>query len=408
MVQMVDTDNAAEMRHALVAELRAQAKIASELVEEAFRRVPRQLFMPADTDLTVAYGYDESVVTKRDARGRAMSSVSAAYIQAVMLEQAELRPGHRVLEVGSSGLNAAYIAEIVGPEGRVVSIDIDPDVIDRAATALDATGYSSRVRVLVADAEHGVPDEGSFDAIIVTVGAWDIAPAWLDQLRPDGVLVLPLIMNNVTRVIGFRRNGDHLVSTATEVAGFVPMQGDGSRTDQLIEFADVNGRKITLSFDTPASHGLEQLDGVLKAGPLESWSGVTIGPGISFADLHLWLAWYLDGFCRLSADEGTELAAQKRWLPFAVAREAGLAYLVLRDALPGAGAEFGVRAYGRDGQVAADALIEQIRAWHRNGRHTAPRFAYWPTGSDRSQIPADATVMDKTHGAVTISWPTSS
>jgi protein-L-isoaspartate(D-aspartate) O-methyltransferase len=408
VVQMVDTDDAAEIRNALVAELRAQAKIASEAVAEAFRRVPRQLFMPADTDLTVAYGYDESVVTKRDARGRAMSSVSAAYIQAVMLEQAELRPGHRVLEVGSGGLNAAYIAEIVGPEGRVVSIDIDPEVIDRAATALDATGYSSRVRVLVADAEHGVPDEGPFDAIIVTAGAWDIAPAWLDQLRPDGLLVLPLIMNNVTRVIGFRWDGDHLVSTATEVAGFVPMQGDGSRTNQLIEIPDADSRKITLSFDTPASHDLGQLGEVLKAGPLESWSGVTIGPGISFADLHLWLAWYLDGFCRLSADEGTELAAQKRWLPFAVALEAGLAYLTLRDALRGAGAEFGVRAYGRDAQVAADALIAQIQAWHRDGRHTAPRIAYWPTGSDRCQIPADATVMDKTHGAVTISWPTSS
>lgn len=408
MVQMVDTDAAAEMRHALVAQLRAQAKIASEAVEEAFRRVPRQLFMPADTDLTVAYGYDESVVTKRDARGRALSSVSAAYIQAVMLERAELRPGHRVLEVGSGGLNAAYIAEIVGPEGRVVSIDIDPEVTDRAATALDATGYSSRVRVLVADAEHGVPDEGLFDAIIVTVGAWDIAPAWMDQLRPDGLLVLPLIMNNVTRVIGFRRNGDHLVSTATEVAGFVPMQGDGSRTNQLIEIPDANGRKITLSFDIPKSHDIRQFVEVLKTGLVESWSGVTIGPGISFADLHLWLAWYLDGFCRLSADEGTELAAQKRWLPFAVAREAGLAYLVLRDALLGAGAEFGVRAYGRHAQVASDALIEQIRAWDRNGRHTAPRFAYWPTGSDRSQIPADATVMNKTHGVITISWPTSS
>lgn len=408
MVQMVDTDAAAEMRHALVAELRAQAKITSEAVEEAFRRVPRQLFMPTDTDLTVAYGYDESVVTKRDARGRALSSVSAAYIQAVMLERAELRPGHRVLEVGSGGLNAAYIAEIVGPEGRVVSIDIDPEVIDRAATALDATGYSSRVRVLVADAEHGVPDEGLFDAIIVTVGAWDVAPAWLDQLRPDGLLVLPLIMSNVTRVIGFRRNGDHLVSTATEVAGFVPMQGDGSRTNQLIEIPDANGRKTTLSFDIPNPHDIRQLVEALKTDPVESWSGVTIGPGISFADLHLWLAWYLDGFCRLTADEGTELAAQKRWLPFAVPRQAGLAYLVLRDALLGTGAEFGVRAYGRDAQEAADALIAQIQAWHRDGRHTAPRFAYWPTGSDRCQIPADATVMDKTHGAVTISWPTSS
>ncbi|TDC79733.1 methyltransferase, FxLD system [Micromonospora sp. KC606] len=280
-------------------------------------------------------------------------------------------------------------------------------VIDRAATALDATGYSSRVRVLVADAAHGVPDEGPFDAIIVTVGAWDIAPTWLDQLRPDGMLVLPLVMNNVTRVIAFRRDGDHLASTATEVAGFVPMQGDSSHAGQVFDLPDTNGSTVKLSFDSGVPADLFQLDDVLHAGAAEFWSGVTVGHGISFADLHLWLAWYLEGFCRLSADGGTELATQKRWLPFAVVRGAGLAYLVLRDALQGAGAEFGARAYGRDGQVAAAALIEQIQAWDRAGRHAPPAFAYWPAGSRRSQIPADAAVMNKNRGAITISWPPS-
>jgi protein-L-isoaspartate(D-aspartate) O-methyltransferase len=251
-LQIVDAGQAAEMRDALVVELRAQQKIVSDDVETAFRHVSRERFMPDDTDLAEVYGYDNSVVTKRDEHGRAMSSVSAAYIQARMLEMAELRVGMTVLEVGSGGLNAAYIAEIVGPDGRVVSIDIDPEVIDRATRALDATGYGGRVRALVADAEHGVPDDGPFDAIIVTVGAWDVAPALLDQLSPDGVIVLPLIMNNVTRVIGFRRDGDHLASTATEIAGFVPMQGDGSHPDRVFELPDESGNKIRLAFDSGA------------------------------------------------------------------------------------------------------------------------------------------------------------
>jgi len=410
VTQMATTraDRAAELRAALVDELRTQGKITSAAVEAAFRTVPRERFMPADTPLDIAYGVDSSVVTKRDSSGVALSSVSAAYIQARMLEQAELRPGHRVLEVGSGGLNAAYIAEIVGPEGGVVSVEIDPDVTDRAAALLDETGYASRVRVLVADAEHGVPGEEPFDAIIVTVGAWDIAPAWLDQLAPDGVLVLPLIMNAVTRTIGFRRDGDHLVSTSTEVAGFVPMQGDGSHGDRVFLLPDPNGRNVRLSYDSGAPEDMSQLDGVLGTDQTEEWSGITIKHGISFADLHLWLAWHFEGFCRLSADEGTDLAAQKRWFPFAVVRGAGFAYLALREALEGAGAEFGARAYGRDGQLAAAAMVEQITAWDRHGRHTSPTFAYWPTGSDRSQIPSDATVMDKTHGVITISWPTSS
>lgn len=406
MVEMVDTDRAAGARDALVAELRDRGMILSGAVERAFRSVPRERFMPADTELVVAYGYDNSVVIKRDAQGRALSSVSAAYIQAVMLEMAQLHPGMTVLEIGSGGLNAAYIAEVVGPQGRVVSIDIDPEAIDRAAAALDATGYSSRVHVLVADAQHGVPDEGPFDAIIVTVGAWDIAPAWLTQLRPEGMLVLPLVMNNVTRVIAFRREGDHLVSTATEVAGFVTMQGDGAQADRIVELPDPAGGSVRLSFDTGQPSNPGQLHGVLAASATESWSQVTIANGVSFADLHLWFAWYLHGFCRLSADDGTYLATSKRWLPFAAVRGAGLAYLVLRD-VPG-GAEFGARAYGRDGQLAADALNEQVRAWHRSGRQATPLFAYWSNGCDSSSIPADAAAMRKAHGVLTITWPRSS
>lgn len=406
MGQIADTrfaaNRAAELRAALVDDLRIQGKITSEAVDAAVRRVPRERFMPTETDLAVAYGFDNSVVTKRDEHGAALSSVSAAYIQARMLEQAELAQGMTVLEVGSGGLNAAYLAEIVGPEGRVVSVDIDPEVTDRAATLLEENGYGGRVRVMIADAEHGVPDEGPFDAIIVTVGAWDIAPALLDQLREGGVLVLPLIMNAVTRTIGFRREGDHLVSTSVEVAGFVPMQGDGAHPDRVFLLPDANGRHVRLLFDTDVPDQLDRLDGVLATERTDLWAGVTIGNGVSFADLHLWFAWFLPGFCRVAADEGTDLAAERRWFPFGVVHGAGFAYLVIRP--DGEGFEFGARAYGPDGERAADAMVEQIKAWDRDGRHAEPHFGYWPADSNQSRIPADAAVMDKTHGVISISW----
>lgn len=407
MIQMADThdgaDRAADLRAVLVDELRVQGKIVTRAVEAAFRRVPRERFMPAGTDLAVAYGFDNSVVTKRDEHGVAISSVSAAYIQARMLEPAELRPGMTVLEVGSGGLNAAYIAEVVGPNGRVVSVDIDPEVTDRAAALLDQNGYGNRVRVLVADAEHGVPDEGPFDAIVVTVGAWDIAPALLNQLRDKGVLVLPLVMNGVTRTIGFRREGGHLSSTSVEVAGFVPMQGDGRHPDRVFLLPDGNGRNVRLSFDSGIPREMSRLDGVLATERAEWWSGVTIDNGVSFADLHLWFAWFLPGFCRIVADQGTDLAAERGWFPFGVVRGSGFAYLAVRPAIEGS-VEFGARAYGPDGQRAAAAMVEQIQAWDRDGRHIEPAFGYWPADSGHALIPADAPVMDKTHGVVTISW----
>jgi len=401
-------DRAADLRAALVDHLRADGKITKPAVEAAFLAVARERFLPADVPLEVAYGVDNSVVTKRDKHGVAISSVSAAYIQARMLEQAELGRGMTVLEIGSGGLNAALIAEIVGVEGRVVSVDIDPAVVDRAAALLDETGYDSRVRVLVADAEHGVPGEGPFDAIIVTVGAWDIAPTWLDQLTPGGVLVLPLIMNGVTRTIGFRRNGDHLTSTSTEVAGFVPMQGAGRHPERVFLLPDANGNQVKLRFDSDVPGDMGQLDGVLATERTQVWSGTTIKHQTSFADLHLWFACFLPGFCLLAVDDGTDLAAERRsWFPFAVVRGPAFAYLAVRRALDGAGVEFGAGAYGRDGELAATAMVEQIQAWDRHGRHgQPPTFRYWPAGSDRSQVPADAVVMDKTHGVLTISWPT--
>ena len=401
-----NADRAAELRAALVESLRADGKITTPAVEAAFRTVARERFLPADVPLEKAYAVDDAVVTKRDEHGVALSSVSAAYIQARMLEQAGLQPGMTVLEVGSGGLNAALIAEIVGEKGHVVSVDIDPEVTDRAAKLVDEAGYGSRVRVLVADAEHGLPGEGPFDAIIVTVGAWDIPSVWVDLLADNGVLVLPLIMNGVTRTIGFRRAGDHLVSTSIEVAGFVPMQGAGRHDERVFLLTDPNGKQVKLRFDSGAPDDMSQLDGVLATDPTEVWSGVTIPHRTSFADLYLWFAWHLPGFCLLTVDDGTELANERgTWFPFGAVHGAGFAYLAIRPALDGAGVEFGARAYGRDGESAAMAVVEQIRAWDRHGRRAKPVFGCWPAGSDETQMPVDAAVRHKTHSVVTISWP---
>jgi len=189
MTQMVDTSadsgRAAEIRNALTDKLRSDGMITSPVVKRAFRTVPRHLFVPAGTPLEVAYHADDSVAIKRDHGSVIISSISAPFIQARMIEQAGLGPGMSVLEIGSGGCNAALLAEVVGSGGRVVSVDIDPEVTDRARALLDATGYRGRVTVVQADAEHGVPDLEPVDVILVTVGAWDMCAV----RRPDVFLV---------------------------------------------------------------------------------------------------------------------------------------------------------------------------------------------------------------------------
>jgi protein-L-isoaspartate(D-aspartate) O-methyltransferase len=292
---------------------------------------------------------------------------------------------------------------VVGPGGRVITVDIDPDITANASAALDATGYGSRVEVLLADAEHPVPGLGEVDAVIVTVGSWDVPPAWIDHLKPDGRLVVPLRMNNVTRSVAFRRVGDHLESTSLEVCGFVPMQGEGEHNERVFELPDPHGGTVKLQFDvTPKD--LSPLDGVLAKSRTELRSGIDIPRGVSFADLHLWFASFLPGFCRIAAGEGTELAEERRWFPFgAVADDGSLAYLAIGPTLDGTGDEFLARGWG-DGE-AGPALITQIQAWAAAGRPQPDSVAFWPNGSDHD-FPQGAAVLEKRHGLVTISWPT--
>lgn len=120
-----------------------------------------------------------------------VSSISAQQLQAHMLEQAEITVGMRILEIGSGGYNAALLAELVGPSGQVTTVDIDEDITDRASRLLGEAGYS-RVNVVLADAEGGVPEYAPYDRILVTAGAWDVPPAWVAQLAEGGRLLVPL------------------------------------------------------------------------------------------------------------------------------------------------------------------------------------------------------------------------
>ncbi|GGL21048.1 methyltransferase, FxLD system [Sphaerisporangium melleum] len=405
---MRDEARAAELRDKLAGELLAAGYLRSARLEAAFRAVPRHAFVPAGTPLDVTYQVDRAVVTKRDERGGAVSSVSAAYVQVAMIEQAELKPGMSVLEVGSGGYNAALLAEVVGPDGQVVSVDIDPEVTERATALLHAAGYGDRVTVLTADAGREISGWGSFDAIIVTVGAWDLSPAWLGQLAAHGTLVVPLRMNGVSRSIAFRRSDAHLISTSAVVCGFVPMRGVGAHANREFRLPDAEGRVVTLGFDDGAPDDPALLDGVLAGPRAEVWSGVTIRHGVSFADLHLWFAGFLPGFCKLAAEDGTEPAQERKtWFPFAVVRGDSFAYLSVRPALDGTGVEFGARAYGRHGHEAARAMVDQIQAWNDLSRNRPePTFAYWPTGTTPVHLPECTAVLNKTNGLVTISWPT--
>ncbi|MGH3797486.1 MAG: methyltransferase, FxLD system [Pseudonocardiaceae bacterium] len=394
------------LREAMVGELREMKTIRSDRIADAFRVVPRHLFAPG-ASLAAVYAATTSVVTKRDEYGVAISSVSAPELQAFMLEQAAIRPGMNVLEIGSGGYNAALLAELVGAEGTVTTVDIDPEVTDRAGGLLGVAGYS-RVNVVLADAESGVAEYAPYDRIIVTVGAWDIASAWVEQLADRGRIVVPLRMRGLTRSLALERDGNCLVSRSAMICGFVQMQGAGSHHECLLL---LRGTQIGLRFDDGGPDDPHRLDGVLGTERTEVWSGVTIGRAESFDTLQFWLATTLPGFCLLTVDAQQDaglVAAGNRWFNLAAIDGDGdsFAYLTARPAGPGT-VEFGAHAFGPHAPAAADAMAEQVRRWDREQRTgPGPVFAVWPKGTSDECLP-DGLIINKRYNRVTISWPTS-
>lgn len=214
------------LRRRLVRELEAKRLLKDRRIRDAFLKVPRERFVPgyeAERGLEAVYR-DDAILTKKTETGLGLSSSSQPGIMAEMLDELRLEPGQRVLEIGAgTGYNAALLAQIVGDEGRVVSVDIDPETAARARRALKGT----RVKVVTGDGRDGFEAGAPYDRIIVTASATEIARAWYDQLAPGGLLELPLRLRDsagLQLIPTLRREGDVLRSVSVTCGGFMPLR----------------------------------------------------------------------------------------------------------------------------------------------------------------------------------------
>lgn len=154
----------------------------------------------------------------------------------IMNESLELKPGHRVLEVGAgTGYHACTIAEIVAPlslprekRGHVWTVEIVPQLADFARKNVERLGYGDRVDVILGDGSLGLPKYAPYDRILVTASAPDIPEPLFEQLVPKGILVIPVghisFYQELLRVRK-RSNGSKDVERLGGVA-FVPLRGE--------------------------------------------------------------------------------------------------------------------------------------------------------------------------------------
>ena len=199
----------------MVDRLISEGALWSVPIIAAFRHTPRHCFLdrvfqfaqkserwrevitrdPGREELRIVYS-DRALITHLSAphgqpEGIPTSSSSQPSLMAQMLEDLQLSPGQRVLEIGAgTGYNAALLAHIVGPK-RVIAVDVDRDVLSEAWDHLRA--YPERgVELKHADGRYGYPEAAPYDRIMVTAATPDLEQAWMEQLADNGLLLAPL------------------------------------------------------------------------------------------------------------------------------------------------------------------------------------------------------------------------
>ena len=177
--------DAAEERARLVKALQGEGYLRDPRVAEAMLRVPREHFLREERD----EAYRDTPLPIGSGQ-----TISAPHMVAMMTEALDLGPGMRVLEVGTgSGYHAAVVAEVLGPSGKVFSVERVPELAERARASLASAGYpAGRVEVVVGDGSLGWPAEAPYDRAYVTCAAPSLPAAILGQLRPDGLLLAPV------------------------------------------------------------------------------------------------------------------------------------------------------------------------------------------------------------------------
>ncbi len=175
-------ERGAEERTRMVEYLRQQG--VHEEVLEAMLRVKRHLFVPPERS-DQAYGDYPLPIGEGQ-------TISAPHMVAMMCDYLDLKKGDKVLEVGAgSGYHAAVIAELIGEEGHLYTVERIPWLVEFSMKNMKRAGYKN-VTVTHGDGTLGLPEHAPYDKISVTCAAPDVPPPLIEQLKTGGKMVIPL------------------------------------------------------------------------------------------------------------------------------------------------------------------------------------------------------------------------
>ena len=154
-------------------------------VAEAFAAVPREGFLPARERR--AAGYDGPLpigLGQTNSQPRTVES---------MLRLLDVKPGHKVLDVGAgSGWTTALLATLTGPSGRVLGVELEPELVEFGTANLDACDFPWASIHVARPGVLGLPGAAPFHRILVSAMARSLPEELVDQLHTGGVMVIPV------------------------------------------------------------------------------------------------------------------------------------------------------------------------------------------------------------------------
>jgi protein-L-isoaspartate(D-aspartate) O-methyltransferase len=208
-----------EARGKMVRRLRESGYVHSERVAAAMLAVPRHLFLPEGMR---GQGYVDSPLQIGEGQ-----TISAPHMVAIMVEALDIRPGHKVLEVGGgSGYHAAVMAELARPGGKVYSMERIPSLAEMARRNLKAAGYAEAVEVLEGDGTKGLAERAPFDRISVAAAAPGVPAPLKEQLAGGGVLLVPVGGFMYQDLVRVTRSGGEYRTEDLGGCVFVPLIGE--------------------------------------------------------------------------------------------------------------------------------------------------------------------------------------
>ena len=155
--------------------------IGDPLVLRAMDEVPREHFVTPD--------FAEAAYADQALPIACGQTISQPYVVAYMTERLDVYPVHRVLEIGTgSGYQAAVLSRLAR---EVVSVERFRTLADAARVRIETLGYKN-VTIVTGDGTAGHPERAPYDRVLVTAAAEEVADCWVEQLRPGGIMVLPL------------------------------------------------------------------------------------------------------------------------------------------------------------------------------------------------------------------------